>query len=74
MNEEDYVDRELRNKYEPIDDDDELEEDEEDAADSDDEFKEQLPYQLLERDGDSKLDDEYGEVDRFINAISDGFN
>ena len=74
MNEEDYVDREQQNKYEPIDDEDDLEEENEDAADSDDEFKEQLPYQLLEPDGDSKLDDEYGEVDKLINAISDEFN
>ena len=46
---------------------------EENETDSDDDFKEELPYELLEPDADSNLNDQYGDIKRFTDAISEKF-
>ena len=73
MNEEDNADIKSSYNDELLDEEDNIEEDEAEEGDSDDEFKEQVSFELLEPDVDSKLDDEYSEIERFTNAISASF-
>ena len=46
---------------------------EEDETDSDDDFKEQLQDELLKPNADSNLNDKYGEIKRFTDAILETF-
>ena len=68
----DNVHKELPNNDELIDENDDIDEEEE-GGESDDDFKEQVSFELLEPDAESKLDDEYGEIHRFTNALSEAF-